>query len=314
MEKILITGGGGFIGGVLLNRVLNLGGSVNVVDKKCQHANVAHANLHWFQGDILDADILEAAMDGCDAVIHLAAQVSVAHSIRYPEETYTTNVQGTAQVLSTAKKLGDIRVIVASSAAVYGTNQKMPLHEEGGVEPLSPYAESKRKNELQVLEARRDGMETVALRFFNVYGPTQSSTSAYAAVVPAFVDRMMRRERPQIFGDGRQTRDFVHVSDLADVLLLMATTSWKDVRHPVYNVASEQEISLLDLIDEINASLKKQTNVSQKLTPVFLPAREGDIYRSVASISRLRDDFCWEPKIKFCKGIDEMVMSKLSSR
>ena len=109
-------------------------------------------------------------------------------------------------------------------------------------------------------------------------------------------------------------RGFCACERPCDVLLLMATTSWKDVRHPVYNVASEQEISLLDLIDEINASLKKQTNVSQKLTPVFLPAREGDIYRSVASISRLRDDFCWEPKIKFCKGIDEMVMSKLSSR
>ncbi|MBT3540977.1 MAG: NAD-dependent epimerase/dehydratase family protein, partial [Opitutae bacterium] len=179
---------------------------------------------------------------------------------------------------------------------------------------LSPYAESKWMNEKQILDARQEGLNAAALRFFNVYGNGQKSDGAYSAVIPKFIDLMLNGKTPIVNGDGLQTRDFVHVEDVCTAVLSLIEDDWKAVNHHVFNVATQTKISLLDLIDTINQILVKVNHLNISIDPVFGPSREGDIQHSLADIQRMKNTFNWEPTMDFQRGLEQMIHSRKANR
>ena len=306
MRKILITGGAGFIGSHVAQALFDNGFEVRVFDLKTSRIE----KIESIQGNILDRDLLEKAVQGCDAIVHLAAQISVSRSLDYPDETMEINVKGTKNVLTAAKKHGIRRIVLASSAAVYGDSTSLPLREERLGNILSPYASSKLKNEEQAVLARKDGLETVALRFFNVYGPGQSFEGSYASVIPKISEKIIRGEKPIIYGDGLQTRDFIHVSDVALSILNILSLDWKETISSVYNVATQHQTSLLELVEIINTSCLKIGLIQDSLEPIFETAREGDIRHSVASTERITKEIGWSPLIDIKQGIHQLIEEK----
>lgn len=306
MRKILITGGAGFIGSHLAQVLFEYGSEVRSFDLK--HSPFEH--IDSIQGNILDRDSLGKAIKGCDAVIHLAAQISVPRSLDYPEETMNINVVGTENVLDLAKKHGIKRIILASSAAVYGDSAILPLKEDYLGNILSPYASSKLKNEEQAIQARENGLETVALRFFNVYGTGQSFEGPYGSVIPKITEKIAHGENPIIFGDGLQSRDFIHVSDVAQSILQLLNIHWDQTISPVYNIATQQQTSLLDLIKIINSCCLQLGLIQDPLEPVFEETRNGDIQHSVASIERITREIGWTPLMEIKQGILQVIEQK----
>jgi len=312
MGRILITGGAGFIGHNTALMALEMGHEVHILDNLStglqENTDLVTRNGGKFHlADIRDAEKVEICMDGADAVIHLAAQVSVPVSVDNPEENWDINVLGTANVLKIARKLGITRVIVASSAAVYGMCDEMPLKESSAGELLSPYAESKMENELQVAKYRKEGLEAIAFRFFNVYGPRQDSNGAYAAVISKFISLLHQGKAPTIFGDGGQTRDFIHVADVSRILLESVSMDWNPEMNLVYNVATQSEISLMDLLNSLYKLLQERGVDTTSLQPNFAEERKGDIRHSFASIESTTSDFSWRPSMTLYNGLKELV-------
>ena len=303
MKKILITGGAGFIGNHVAQVLLKQGLEVKIYDLKPSSLS----KIESVQGDILDEVQLEQAAHGCDAIVHLAAQISVPRSIENPEETYNINVTGTQNVIACAEKMGIRRVLLASSAAVYGDATAIPLKEETIGTLLSPYATSKYDNEHQVVLARERGLEAVALRFFNVYGPNQSVQGAYAAVIPKVIETITSGQRPVIFGDGQQTRDFVHVQDVAMGIFKLLSIDWDKVHSHVYNIATQQQISILELIEAVNLNCVELGILEAPVQPLFENSRIGDIQHSVANIEKIREQIEWSPTIDFHQGIRTLL-------
>ena len=267
MASVLVTGGNGFIGTHLCNHLHQNGHSVISLD-------VMHTDSHpW---ECITADIRDnLQFDGVDYIVHLAAQISVPESIDNPDLTLSINVDGTKSIISAAEAAGVEKIIFASSAAVYGDCEEIPITEAATLIPQSPYAVSKIVGE-ELL--RRAEIETCSLRFFNVYGPDQPSEGGYAAVIPAFKKAISLGKECTIFGDGTQVRDFIHVNDLVRIIgfCLEARNLPTEM-----NVASGTETSLLDLIailNEMNPDMRP---------PVFAEERPGDIHTSVADISLL---------------------------
>lgn len=303
MKKILITGGAGFIGNHVAQVLLKQGLEVKIYDLKPSSLS----KVESVQGDILDEVQLEQAAYGCDAIVHLAAQISVPRSIENPEETYNINVTGTQNVIACAEKMGIRRVLLASSAAVYGDATAIPLKEETIGTLLSPYATSKYDNEHQVVLARERGLEAVALRFFNVYGPNQSVQGAYAAVIPKVIETITSGQRPVIFGNGQQTRDFVHVQDVAMGIFKLLGIDWNKVHSHVYNVATQQQISILELIETVNLNCVELGILEAPVQPLFENSRIGDIKHSVANIEKIMEQIEWSPTIDFHQGIRTLL-------
>jgi nucleoside-diphosphate-sugar epimerase len=308
----LITGGAGFIGHNTALMALEMGHEVHILDNLStglqSNADLVVNNGGKFHfADIRNNQQLEDYMVNVDAVIHLAAQVSVPLSIDNPEKNWEINVNGTENVLSIAKKLGTPRVIVASSAAVYGMCSEMPLKESSAGDLLSPYAESKMENENQVAKYREQGLEAIAFRFFNVYGPRQDSNGAYAAVISKFISLLHQRKAPTIFGDGGQTRDFIHVEDVSRILLESLSMDWNPGLNLVYNVATQTEISLIDLLETLYEILKEKEVDVMSLQPNFAEERKGDIRHSFASIESTTSDFSWSPKVNLYDGLKQLV-------
>ena len=303
MKKVLITGGAGFIGNHVAQVLLKQGLEVKIYDLKPSSLS----KVESVQGDILDEVQLEQAAYGCDAIVHLAAQISVPRSIENPEETYNINVTGTQNVIACAEKMGIQRVLLASSAAVYGDATAIPLKEEAIGTLLSPYATSKYDNEHQVVLARERGLEAVALRFFNVYGPNQSTRGAYAAVIPKVIETITSGQRPVIFGDGQQTRDFVHVQDVAMGIFKLLGIDWNKVHSHVYNVATQQQISILELIEAVNLNCVELGILEAPVQPLFENSRIGDIQHSVADIEKIMEQIEWSPTIDFHQGIRTLL-------
>ena len=303
MKKILITGGSGFIGNHVAQVLLKQGLEVKIYDLKPSSLS----KVESVQGDILDEVQLEQAAYGCDAIVHLAAQISVPRSIENPEETYNINVTGTQNVIACAEKMGIRRVLLASSAAVYGDATAIPLKEETIGTLLSPYATSKYDNEHQVVLARERGLEAVALRFFNVYGPNQSVQGAYAAVIPKVIETITSGQRPVIFGDGQQTRDFVHVQDVAMGIFKLLSIDWDKVHSHVYNIATQQQISILELIEAVNLNCVELGILEAPVQPLFENPRIGDIKHSVANIEKIMEQIEWSPTIDFHQGIRTLL-------
>jgi nucleoside-diphosphate-sugar epimerase len=313
LRRMLVTGGSGFIGQNLIASALDAGWSVTSLDCS-EFDGFPHPHLTCHVGDITHyADVIKA-MKECSAVVHLAAQVSVQESIQNPEETMRINVEGTQKVLDAATQLGVKKIIVASSAAVYGNAIDLPLGEESAGECISPYAVSKWLNEEQVMEARQQGSDAVALRFFNVYGLGQSVKSVYGAVIPTFVECMTEKKKPSVFGDGSATRDFVHATDVASAILKLFDADTFSRQEYVYNVATGHEISLLRLIQIINEILLEKGVLQKAITPDFQPKRHGDVVKSYASIERITQAMNWAPEINFEDGVREMIDASLSKR
>ena len=315
MGKLLITGGAGFIGSTLAKIAIGNGWDVRVLDDlstglKSTADELINLGIEVVLGDIRDEKLLHSVMKDCDAVAHLAAQVSVPLSVEYPEETMSINVEGTANILEACFTHGVHRMVMASSAAVYGEAESLPLREQDAGQVLSPYAESKWKNEAQILEARKKGLRATALRFFNVYGVGQRPDGAYAAVVPKFADMIAQGIVPQINGDGMHTRDFVHVHDVCSALLSLLDGEWKAEPYHVYNVATQTKITLLDLIEAINSAMGKIQTGFEPIIPTHGPERIGDIRHSMANISRIKNTLEWNPVVPFEEGIEGLVTER----
>ena len=319
METILVTGGAGFIGSTFARIALERGYAVRIVDNLSTGSQEVVDNLQDLGaeviiGDIRNLNLMNTVLHGVDFIVHLAAQISVPLSMEYPEDTADINIQGTQVVIDCALKNGVRRLVMASSAAVYGENTNLPLSEEDGGMLLSPYAESKWENENQILNSRKEGLESVALRFFNVYGVGQRPNSAYAAVIPKFVDLIVDQQPPIINGDGLQTRDFIHANDVVQAIFKFLEPTWVGHKYHVFNVATQTRLSLLDLIDSINNSLAQIAPQHTTITPTFGPERPGDIRHSMGSNSRLMTETTWEQSIDFSVGIFNLVKEAYLSK
>ena len=312
MGRILITGGAGFIGHNTALMALKRGHEVHILDDLStgskENADLVKSKGGVFHlGDVRDAEKLDFCMNGIDSIIHLAAQVSVPASFEDFESNWDINVNGTANVLRSAEKASVKRVIIASSAAVYGLCEEMPLKESSAGDLRSPYAESKMENEAQIGEARTNGMETIAFRFFNVYGPRQNSNGAYAAVISKFISLLENRQAPTIFGDGGQTRDFIHVDDVSKLLLKSVEIQWDPETKIAYNVATQTNISLLDLLGLMYDHLGKIGVDVDQIQPNFSEERKGDIRHSFASIESTVRDFSWRPNVSLETGLKALM-------
>jgi nucleoside-diphosphate-sugar epimerase len=317
MPSLLITGGAGFIGSNFAKTSINRGWKVRILDKLSTGLQSIADELELngaeiIIGDIRDELLLDKAIEGCDAVVHLAAQVSVPLSVSNPEETMSINVDGTSKVIAACLKHGVKRLVIASSAAVYGEAESLPLKEEDAGQVLSPYAQSKWENETQIIDARKKGLQATALRFFNVYGDGQRPDGAYAAVIPKFADMMAQGIVPQINGDGLQTRDFVHVHDVCEAIYSLIEGDWKADKFHVYNVATQTKITLLELVEAINTSLSSFLPDYIHISPAHGPERVGDIRHSMASIERIQSTLDWSPKVGFEEGIKGLLQERLN--
>ncbi len=294
--RVLVTGGAGFIGSHLVERLLAEGVGVNVLDDLSSGAvdNLpATGDVDLVVGDIADGSAVAAALAGVDAVVHLAAIASVTASIADPLATSRTNLTGSLTVFQAAADAAVRRVVYASSAAVYGNPESLPVREDAPKRPLSPYAIDKLAGEHHLAHFNGAGvLDAAAFRFFNVYGPRQDPNSPYSGVISVFLERGARREPLMVHGDGRQTRDFVYVADVVEVLAA-AVTGPNGSSHagadqsrtdlPVLNVARGEAISLLELIDAVGEVVGGPPPAVE-----FGPAREGDIRHSLADVTALK--------------------------
>jgi UDP-glucose 4-epimerase len=278
MTRTLVTGGAGFIGSHLVHALLEQGDFVRVLDNFStgKRENLQNVAAEIMEGDLRDTDCVSRAMQRIDLVFHEAAFVSVPQSMQDPLPCFEINQRGTEVVLEAARKAGVRRVVLASSAAVYGDSQAFPLQEDTALYPFSPYAVSKRVDELYAqMYTRSFGLDVVALRYFNVYGPRQRPDSMYAAAVPIFARRLLDGKPVTIYGDGGQTRDLVYVQDV--VRANLAASTHPDAPGQIFNVCSGAEIRVIDLIETLMDLFPNAP------APEFAPARQGDIYRSAGN-------------------------------
>jgi len=306
--KALVTGGAGFIGSHLAEALCRRGATVVVLDNLSAGSR---ANLAWrkpgdavefIEADIADAAAVRQAITGCDWVFHQAALVSVPKSVQHPLESHRDNVVGTLEVLAAARDAGVKRVVFASSSAIYGDHPAEVKDEALPPTPLTPYALQKYAAERygQLFHALY-GLETVALRYFNVFGPRQSADSPYSGVIAKFCTSFLAKERPRIFGDGRQTRDFVYVANVVAANLAAAEQPASQVAGKVFNVATGTSITLLDLIGEL------QRLTGRRLEPRFEPGRAGDVRCSRADIAAARSGLGYEARVSWQTGLAETL-------
>jgi nucleoside-diphosphate-sugar epimerase len=299
----LVTGGAGFIGSNLTRALVARGDRVRALDSLLtgRRENLADLpDVELIEGDVRDPEGLRAAMAGVDAVFHQAALPSVPRSVRDPVASNESNVGGTLNVLLAARDLGVSRVVCASSSSVYGDTPTFPKVETMMPSPLSPYAVSKLAGEHYCAVFHRLwGVEAVALRYFNVFGPRQDPSSEYAAVIPLFITAMSRGERPLVHGDGTQSRDFTFVENVVRANLRAAEAP--GAGGEVFNVACGRRYSLLDLVGLLNRIL------GTDLEPRFGEPRPGDVKHSLADISKARRLLGYDPTISFEEGLERTV-------
>lgn len=306
--RYLVTGGAGFIGSHLVERLLAQGHEVHIIDdlssgKLSNIESAMAAGAQFFQRNINDdlQDFL--ANQNYDGIVHLAACPKPQFSIEHPDVTHTINVDGTVNILECARKFGVSRFVFASSAAVYGDATALPLREGEASIPLSPYALHKLIGE-EYLAAyyRIYGMKTVALRFFNVYGPRQDPTGGYASAIPRFIVAMRQGEKIVINGDGEQTRDFIYVDDVVEALLAAATTDASECFGEVFNVGSGEGTSVNSLVKTIVSQLGVKSTDQWSHGPAVLEPRH-----SVAGIDKSACLLGWQPKTSLAKGLGSAI-------
>ena len=307
--KYLVTGGAGFIGSHITRKLLEQGSSVRVLDnfstgKRENIEELARQfngnQLEVVEGDVRDNSRVKEAVRGVEVIFHEAAFVSVPQSMDEPQECFDVNIGGTSLLFDAARRAGVRRAVVASSAAVYGESDALPLVEETPLQPLSPYAVSKRVDEMYAeLFTNSFGFEVVALRYFNVYGPRQRPDSMYAAAVPIFARRLLDGKPVTIFGDGGQTRDLINVHDV--VRANLTASDHPDAAGKIFNVCTGVETRLLDLLEVLHDLFP---NAPQ---PEFAPPRAGDIYRSAGSPKKAMDIMGFRAQVPLADGLKETV-------
>jgi len=302
--KYLVTGGAGFIGSHLATALVERGDKVRVLDNLSTGTpkNLAHlgGKVELVEGDLLDRTKLEQAVASMDVVLHQAALASVPRSVANPLETHAACATGTLELLDAARRAGVRRVVYAGSSSAYGNQPYMSKRETDVPSPLSPYAAAKLAGEAycQAFTASY-GLETVVIRYFNVFGPRQDPNSEYSAVIPKFVVAMLAGKRPTIFGDGMQSRDFTFVENVVRANLAAAEAPAAVGR--VINVATGRQFSLLELVDSINRVL------GTSIKPTLADARAGDVRESLADITRARELLGYEPTVDFDEGLRRSI-------
>lgn len=300
--RVCVTGGAGFIGSHLVDALVSAGAEVSVIDdfSHGRESNLAASagRIRVTRGSILDDGALDRAMSGARVVFHLAALASVPESVANPLLYHAVNSGGTLRVLVAAHRLGARRVIYSASSSAYGDGPGQPKHEGMRPEPCSPYAATKLAGEdLLRASSKCFDLETISLRYFNIFGPRQRFDSAYAAVIPRWMHAMRAGEPVVIFGDGRQTRDFTHVANAVHANLLAAAAPADALRGAAVNVASGRSITLLELLAALEAQLGVRSRREHR------PAQPGDIRESEASILAAKSLIGYEPVVAFEEGL-----------
>jgi len=305
--RVLVTGGAGFIGSHLVRSLLDRGDEVVVLDDLStgKRENLpASDHLTLIVGDVADGVAVAQALEGCSAFAHLAAVASVERSVREPLVTHRTNLQGSIQLFEEASRQGVRRGLYASSAAVYGDAQTLPLAETAELRPLTPYAIDKLAGEYYLAHYHRSGkLNATAFRFFNVFGPRQDPSSPYSGVISIFLDRAGRGVPITVFGDGEQTRDFVYVGDVVAALMAALEQQGDVGEMPVYNVGRGESVTLTELLEVVG-------NLPGVVAPLQVnhgPPREGDIRHSLADADRLKGTLGWVPRTSLAEGLAAIV-------
>ncbi len=307
--KYLVTGGAGFIGSHIAETLLKQGETVRIFDNfstgKRENVEVLtrkfdSTQLEIFEGDVRDASHVGQAVRGIEIIFHEAAFVSVPQSMDEPQECFDVNLTGTSQLFDAARRAGVRRAVVASSAAVYGESKTLPLVEETPLMPKSPYAVSKRVNEMYAeLFTNSFNFEVVALRYFNVYGPRQRPDSMYAAAVPIFVRRLLDGKPITIYGDGGQTRDLINVRDIVRANLV--ASEHPNAAGKIFNICTGVETRLLDLLEVLYDLFPDAPKAE------FAAPRAGDIYRSVGSPQKAANVMDYRAQVSLAEGLKETV-------
>ncbi len=301
MSLYLVTGGAGFIGSHLVETLLKRGDTVRVADNLSsgKRSNLPN-NIDFVEGDLADDGVAARAVQGCDYVLHQAAVPSVPRSVKDPVGTNRANVDATLQVLVAARDAGVKRLVFAGSSSEYGNSQVLPKREDMRPAPITPYALQKWTGEQYCsMFTSLYGLETVSIRYFNVFGPRQAPDSPYSGVISLFIKAFLNRQAPLIHGDGRQTRDFTYVTNVVDGVLRAATAT--GVSGEYINVATGGRVSLLELARAL------QLITGTDITPTFGPPRDGDVKDSQADIFKARKMLGYEPTVPFEEGLRHTV-------
>jgi nucleoside-diphosphate-sugar epimerase len=302
---VLVTGGAGFVGSHVVDGLVTAGYTVGVVDNLStgDFANIAtHINrgsVDFVKADIRDRDVMGKLVHDVDAVIHLAAIVSVPFSLENPRLTYDVNVDGTRELLASCVRSGVKKFVFVSSCSVYGAPRYLPVDEDHPTRPISPYASSKLDGERWCEAFNEDsGLDVVVLRLFNVYGPRQA-LSEYSSVITKFLECVKRSRSLVIYGDGSQTRDFVHVTDVANAILTLVKS---DNVEGVFNIGYGRAVSIGDLAKTVLSLSGKDCGIT------YQPSRDGDIAHSVADILKARRAFAYSPQVPLEEGLQNLLL------
>lgn len=301
--RTLVTGGAGFIGSHIVEELLQRGDSVRVLDNFStgmrKNMEAFQGKVEILEGDLRDAEVVKAAVRDVELIFHLAAFISVPQSMLDPESCFAVNVGGTVALLEAARRAGSRKVVLSSSTAVYGDTDVFPTTEDTPLYPLSPYAVSKQVNELYArLYTRVMDLPVTVLRYYNVYGPRQRPDSDYAAAIPIFVRQLALGKPITIFGDGKQSRDFIFVKDVVRANLLAAES---DAAGEPFNICTGHETSLLDLLEELSEITPQPPQVR------FEAPRSGDIYRSVGSPEKAAASLGFRADTSLATGLAQTV-------
>ncbi|MEA3328775.1 MAG: SDR family oxidoreductase [Candidatus Omnitrophota bacterium] len=304
MASYLVTGGAGFIGSNIIERLVEQDEQVRVIDSfitgKRENLAPFMDRIELIEGDIRDPEDLKKACKGIDYILHQAALRSVPKSVDDPVLTNDINIAGTLRVLMAAKEMGVKRVVYASSSSIYGDTDKFPQKEEDLPRPISPYAVSKLTGEHYCRTfSATFGLETVSLRYFNVFGPRQNPESKYSAVIPILTFRMLKDEPPTVEWDGKQSRDFTYVGNVVDANLKAAITP--GISGEALNVACGNSISINEIVALLNGILDKD------IKPVFAPKRRGDVAKTYADINKMHTILNLQPNVQFKDGLEKTV-------
>lgn len=304
MNKYLVTGGAGFIGSHIAGELARKGHPVRIIDNfstgKRESISSFLDEIELVEADIREFKACRKVVEGMDFVLHQAALTSVPFSIEDPLLTNEANITGTLNLLLASRDAKVRRLVFASSAAVYGDDSRLPKTENMEGLPISPYALSKRVGEMYCqLFSQLYGLSTVCLRYFNIFGPRQDPFSQYASVIPNFIGKMLKEEKPSVFGDGEQSRDFLYVSNVVEANILASRAS--EVSGEVFNIAGGEKTTVNSLVKELNELLGKE------IKPAYDNPRSGDIKHSYADISKARKMLKYEPTVSFSDGLNETV-------
>ena len=305
-RQFLVTGGAGFIGSNIVEALVARGDKVRVLDNLCtgKRENLTpFANaIEFVEGDLVDASVTARAVAGVDCIFHEAALASVHLSVETPLATHAACVTGTVNLLDCARRAGVRRLIYAASSSAYGDQPTSAKRETDLPAPISPYGAAKLAAEIYCSSfAHTFGLETVCLRYFNVFGPRQDPHSAYSAVIPLFITALLAGKRPTVYGDGGQSRDFTFVSNVVQGNLLAADAPAEKVSGRTINMANGRSLSLLELLAALNRQL------GTDVQPIHAPARVGDVRESMADITLARNLLGYEPAIDFEEGLRRSI-------